>query len=197
MVAMDSGTCRSGRTGSAPQRDTCGDARGLEEGQRLRGEMRQPIRGEKRVRRDAEWGVMVEAPPASPIEVIEPPLVLQLLVVPLDTLWHRLLGRPVSESGRFCHGDGSYERGDRRRWVLMLAILRPPGTPAALSPAAPDRHPPRSRGHPEDPRARGGRPLRAEPRPRPSQVRRRHALIGTARERGGRRRACAVRHPRR
>jgi hypothetical protein len=32
---------------------------------------------------------------------------------------------------------------------------------------------------------------------RPGEVRRRHALIGTARGRGGRRRACAVRRPRR
>src|SRR5437899_1135226 len=82
---MESGTCRSGRTGSAPRRETFGYARGRQEGPRLRGKMRQPLRGEKRVRRDAECGVMVEAPPASPFEVIEPQLVLQLLVVPLDT----------------------------------------------------------------------------------------------------------------
>jgi hypothetical protein len=83
-VAMDSGTCRSGRTGSAPRDETFGYARGLEEGQRLRGEMRQPLRGKKRVRRNTERGVMVETPPASPFKMIEPQLVLQLLVVPLD-----------------------------------------------------------------------------------------------------------------
>jgi ribose transport system substrate-binding protein len=38
-------------------------------------------------------------------------------------LWHRLLGRRVSESGRLCHGDGGHKGGDRRRRVLMLAIL--------------------------------------------------------------------------
>jgi len=42
----------------------------------------------------------------------------------------------------------------------------------------------------------GGRPLRAEPRPRPSPVRRRPALLGTARGRGARR-ACAVKGHRR
>src|SRR2546425_380074 len=81
---MDSGTCRSGRTGSAPRDETFGYARGLEEGHRLRGEMRQPLCGKKRVRRDTERGVMVESPPASPFKMIEPQLVLQLLVVSLD-----------------------------------------------------------------------------------------------------------------
>jgi hypothetical protein len=35
------------------------------------------------------------------------------------------LGRPASESGRLRHRDGGHEGGDRRRTVLMLAILRP------------------------------------------------------------------------
>src|SRR5882724_4401671 len=39
-------------------------------------------------------------------------------------LWRRLLGRPASESGTLCHGDGAHEGGDRYRRVLMLAILR-------------------------------------------------------------------------
>src|SRR5713226_3570952 len=81
---MESRACRSGRTGSAPRRETSGYASGREEGERLRGEMRQPLSGEKRVRGDAEGGVMVEAPPAPPFEVIQAQLVLQLLVVPLD-----------------------------------------------------------------------------------------------------------------
>ncbi len=38
-------------------------------------------------------------------------------------LWHWLLGRPASESGRLRQGAGGYPRGDRRRQVLMLAIL--------------------------------------------------------------------------
>ena len=38
-------------------------------------------------------------------------------------LWQRLLGRPASESGTLCHGDGAHGRGDRRRRVLMWATL--------------------------------------------------------------------------
>jgi hypothetical protein len=38
-------------------------------------------------------------------------------------LWHRLLRRSASESGRLRHRDGGHEGGDRRRTVLMLAIL--------------------------------------------------------------------------
>src|SRR2546425_9997864 len=81
---MESGACRSGRTGSAPRDETFGYRRGWEEGERLRGEMRQPLRGEKRVRRDAQRGVMVEAAPASSFEVIQPQLILEFLIVSLD-----------------------------------------------------------------------------------------------------------------
>jgi len=42
-------------------------------------------------------------------------------------LWHRLLRRSASESGRLCHGNGGQEGGDRYRRVLMLAILKPAG----------------------------------------------------------------------
>ena len=38
-------------------------------------------------------------------------------------LCRRLLGRPASESGRLCHGDGTQARGARRRRAFMLAIL--------------------------------------------------------------------------
>ena len=62
---------------------------------------------------------------------------------------------------------------------------------ALWGPAAPDRHAARSRRHPEDPRAPGDRPLRAEPRPRPTRARHGRALIRS--RRGGRRRACAAR----
>ena len=33
------------------------------------------------------------------------------------------LGRPVSEHGTLCHGDADHGGGDRRRTLLMLAIL--------------------------------------------------------------------------
>jgi hypothetical protein len=38
-------------------------------------------------------------------------------------VWQRLLGRPVSESGRLRHGDGGHEGRDRRRRSFVLPIL--------------------------------------------------------------------------
>jgi hypothetical protein len=38
-------------------------------------------------------------------------------------LWQR----PVSESGRLCHGDGGHEGGARRRRGLMLPCMKPAG----------------------------------------------------------------------
>ena len=56
-------------------------------------------------------------------------------------LWHRLLGRPVSESGRLCHGDGPDGQGDRRRrsFVLPILILYPPNWVIVSSIARPAR----------------------------------------------------------
>jgi hypothetical protein len=34
-------------------------------------------------------------------------------------LWHRLLARPASESGRLRHGDGAHRRGERRRRAFV------------------------------------------------------------------------------
>src|SRR5262245_46446435 len=84
MVAMDSGTCRSGRTGSTPRDETFGETSGPEEGQRLRGEMRQPRRGQERIGGDAERGVMMKPPPAAALEVIEAQFILQFLIVAFD-----------------------------------------------------------------------------------------------------------------
>jgi hypothetical protein len=41
----------------------------------------------------------------------------------LRSLWHRLLWRSASESGRLCHGDGGHEGSARRRRALMLPVL--------------------------------------------------------------------------
>src|SRR2546428_1373652 len=46
--------------------------------------MRQPLRGQERVRGDAERRVMMEASPAAALEVIEPELVFQFLIVAFD-----------------------------------------------------------------------------------------------------------------
>jgi hypothetical protein len=42
-----------------------------------------------------------------------------------EELWQRAPGRPASEDGRLRHRDGGHEGGDRRRRVLVLAILQP------------------------------------------------------------------------
>ena len=52
------------------------------------------------------------------------PLVMSMVAVAL------LLGRSAPESGRLCHRDGGPEGGDRRRKVLMLAILPGSAAPA-------------------------------------------------------------------
>src|SRR2546426_6760264 len=41
----------------------------------------------------------------------------------LGSLWHRLLGRPVSEYRTLCQREGAHGRGDRRRRVLVLPTL--------------------------------------------------------------------------
>ena len=46
--------------------------------------MRQPLGGQKRIRGDAERGVMMKASPASAFEVVKAQLVLELLIVTLD-----------------------------------------------------------------------------------------------------------------
>lgn len=44
-------------------------------------------------------------------------------------LWHRLLGRPASESGTLCHSDAAQARGHRlpRAFMLPILILCSPG----------------------------------------------------------------------
>src|SRR5882724_9125259 len=42
------------------------------------------------------------------------------------TLCRRLLGRPASENGTLCHGDGAHGRGDRLRRAFMLPIRLEP-----------------------------------------------------------------------
>ena len=41
------------------------------------------------------------------------------------------LGRPVSDSGRLCHGEGGHDGGEQRRSVLMLTSLPDAGDHAA------------------------------------------------------------------
>jgi hypothetical protein len=84
------------------------------------------------------------------------------LEVDLQDLWHRLLGWPVSEFGRLCRGDGSHEGGDRRRWVLMLAILLGPLFYRCLSVSRPGFFPPCHSFNDSQSRERGGRSARRQ-----------------------------------
>jgi hypothetical protein len=54
---------------------------------------------------------------------VEPPLPSQPTLLSQE-LWHRLLGRPVSEYGRLCHGAGGHEGGHRCRRALMLTCMK-------------------------------------------------------------------------
>src|SRR5208337_4497007 len=54
-------------------------------GTRSRGGNRLPLGDQESVGRDAQCGVMMEAAPTSPFEVTEPDLLLQFLIIALDT----------------------------------------------------------------------------------------------------------------
>jgi len=103
---------------------------------------------------------------------------LRARVYGLDGAAGRRFGWPGGEDRHpTCLELGSPDApGVRHRRAGVCPLWRPP---------TPDRHAARSRGHPEDPRAPRPRPLGAESRPRPTRVRRRRALIGSAPRRGG------------
>src|SRR3954452_24188375 len=78
-----------------------------------------PLANEEAVGRDAQGGVVVEAAPAPPLVVVEPQLLLELLVIPLDPP-AQLRGRDqLLDRGRL---------GDVRKPVLgrLLFRARPP-----------------------------------------------------------------------
>ena len=52
----------------------------------------------------------------------------------LSELCRRLLGRPASESGTLCHGDGAQGKGDRLRRSFMLPVLMLPMTSSDARP---------------------------------------------------------------
>src|SRR3954470_22801348 len=89
-VAIEFGTCRSGRIGSAARSVTFGKARRFEApgatsgATWARGGKSRPLGDQKAISRDAQRGVMVEAAPAAALVVPEPDFLLEILVVPLD-----------------------------------------------------------------------------------------------------------------
>src|SRR3954452_17531265 len=86
MVAIELGTCRSGRTGSAPRLEACGERRCLDplaDEALLRGE-KAALGDQKAVGCDAQAGMMGEAAPVAAIVVAKAKLLLEFMIVPLD-----------------------------------------------------------------------------------------------------------------
>jgi len=55
--------------------------------------------------------------------MIEPAVAAPRHIIGAARCGIRLLGRPASEYGRSCHGDGGHEGGGRCRRAFMLTIL--------------------------------------------------------------------------
>src|SRR4051794_18220092 len=84
MVAIEFGTCRSGRIGGAAGSITCGKAKRPELRGGSRGGNSHPFGDQEAIGGDAQTGMVVEAAPAAALVVPEPQLLLELLVVALD-----------------------------------------------------------------------------------------------------------------
>src|SRR5947209_2906361 len=86
MVAIEFGTCRSGRTGSAPRLQVCG-VRGCFDPPAdellLRGEMA-ALGDQKAVGCDAEAAMMMKAAPIAALVVAKAELLLEFLIIPFD-----------------------------------------------------------------------------------------------------------------
>src|SRR6476661_7471468 len=82
-VAIEFGTCRSGRIGSTAGSVTFGKARRFEAPGATASRAR-PLGDQEAISRDAQRGVVVEAAPAAALVVPEPDFLLEILVVPLD-----------------------------------------------------------------------------------------------------------------
>src|SRR6201997_4322848 len=86
MLAIELGTCRSGRTGSPPRLEACGERRGFDppaDETRLRGE-KAALGDQKAVGCDAQASMMMKPAPVAALVVAKAELLLELLVIPLD-----------------------------------------------------------------------------------------------------------------
>ena len=135
MLAMELGTWRSGRSGGASGSVTRGNGRLREEdfAARVRGGNGAPLGDQEAVGGDAHGGVMVEASPASPFEVAEPDLLLEVLIIALDAPAHH---GDVDEA---VEGDVPRQRGEpefRRRLLALRPLDQQPflGLVRACSP---------------------------------------------------------------
>src|SRR5262249_52496686 len=86
MVAIELGTCRSGRSGGSSGFITFrnGNVRERRGGTSSRGGNRLPLGDEETVSRDAECRMMMEATPPAPLVMSEPEFLLELLIVSFD-----------------------------------------------------------------------------------------------------------------
>src|SRR5215213_5866820 len=83
-VAIEFGTCRSGRIGGAAGSITCGKAKRPELRGGSRGGNSHPFGDQEAIGRHAQSGMVVEAAPAAALIVPKPEFLLELLVVALD-----------------------------------------------------------------------------------------------------------------
>src|ERR1700694_284090 len=86
-VAIESGTCRSGRSGGASGSPTLGNCNlvDMPGGLRFRGGKGSPLGDQEAVGRDAHRRVVMEAQPSSTLEMAEPDFLLQVQIITLDT----------------------------------------------------------------------------------------------------------------
>src|SRR6266702_9007100 len=89
-VAIELGTCRSGRNGGSSGSIIIGNGNLRDErgGTRSRGGNRLLFGDQESVRRNAQRGMMVEPAPSATLIVIEPDFLLELLVVAFDAPAH-------------------------------------------------------------------------------------------------------------
>src|ERR1700749_3326259 len=86
MLAIELGTCRSGRTGGPPRLEACGERRGFDppaDELRLRGK-KAALGNQKTVGCDAQAGMMMKTAPVAGLVMAKAELLLDLLVIPLD-----------------------------------------------------------------------------------------------------------------
>src|ERR1700760_1766810 len=86
MLAIELGTCRSGRTGGPPRLEACGSRRCFDppaDKTLLRGETA-ALGDQKAVGCDAQAGMMMKPAPVAALVVAEAKLLLEFLVIPLD-----------------------------------------------------------------------------------------------------------------
>src|SRR5918997_3132852 len=116
---MEFGTCRSGRIGGAAGSTTFGKSSRREHpGRRSRGGNPHPFGDQKAISRDAQAGMVVEAAPSAALVVPKSELLLELLIIALDT---------PPELGEFNHAlEVNVLRQGRERFLRWLLLaLRP------------------------------------------------------------------------